>query len=80
MQHQNLHNASTLLLLTRILLTKMLNLDLAVLLLLAMQTIASNRKVMRCKMTLLCKMYNLIEAENRSENSALEALFLLTDH
>lgn len=68
--HHNLHSASTLWLLTHILLTKLLNLDFTGLLLLGMQIIASNRKVMRCKTIFLCKTYNLIEAEYRFENSA----------
>lgn len=74
-----MHNESTVLHLAHILLIKLLNLDVVELLLFAGQTDASNRKVMRCKRILLCKMYNLTEAENRFGNSALDALFLLVE-
>lgn len=65
--------------LAHILLIKLLNLGVVGLLLFAVQTDASNRKVVRCKRIFLCKMYNLTEAENRFGNSALDALFLLME-
>lgn len=74
-----MHNESTVLHLAHKLLIKLLYLDGVGLLLFAMQTVASNRKVMRCKRIFLCKMYNLTEVENRFGNSVLDVLFLLME-
>lgn len=68
MWHEDLYNVSTFLIITSIQLTKLLNLDFF--LLLAMQTIVSNRW-WDAKWQFYAKCTDLIEAESRSETISI---------